>query len=156
MRKNRLVALCAGCLLLMACLGVWSVTTVNSLRTQVSTLNVQLSDSETQRTDDTCALQKQLDALTNSGVQAQSKAQKSFAAALRNGEIHKVLILGDSISDGNGDSYFQTIKRYGKRTVAVRLWNCPMKEASMKLPHRGRAGSVIFGNIYWKTPRSPR
>lgn len=89
------------CLFCTACGGSKQM---EALEAQVSALEDALAQSEEQRVSDAYDFQRQLEKLTANGEQVPPpERQSGFAAALRAGEIHSVLIVGDSISDGNGD-----------------------------------------------------
>ena len=89
------------CLLCTACGGSKQM---EALEAQVSALEDALAQSEEQRISDAYDFQRQLEKLTANEEQVPPpERQSGFAAALRAGEIHSVLIVGDSISDGNGD-----------------------------------------------------
>lgn len=100
-RVVSILSLAVLCLLCTACGGSKQM---EALEAQVSALEDALAQSEEQRVSDAYDFQRQLEALSASGEQVTPpRTQSGFAAALRAGEIHSVLIVGDSISDGNGD-----------------------------------------------------
>lgn len=83
------------CLFCTACGGGRQL---EALEAQVSALEAALAQSEEQRVSDAYDFQRQLEALSASGEQVTPpRTQSGFAAALRAGEIHSVLIVGDSI-----------------------------------------------------------
>lgn len=101
-------------LTLLLCTACGGNERLDALEAQVSSLEDALSQSEAQRVSDAYDFQRQLEALTTVGVQAPPPERHSgFGVALRAGEVHSVLIIGDSISDGNGDggSYAEQSKR---------------------------------------------
>ena len=107
------------CLFCTACGGSKQM---EALEAQVSALEDALAQSEEQRVSDAYDFQRQLEKLTANGEQVPPPRETTgFAAALRAGEIHSVLIVGDSISDGNGDSLYtsnqQTRKQGGCREI---------------------------------------
>lgn len=77
---------------------------------QIVGLQTQLEEIETQRIEDAYTFQRKLESIsvTGSGDAAMTgeDGQDHFAAALRDGKIKSVLIIGDSISEGNGDTGF--------------------------------------------------
>lgn len=100
-RVISVLSLAVLCLLCTACGGN---ERLDALEAQVSALEDALAQSEEQRISDAYDFQRQLEALTAVGVQVPpSERHSGFAAALRAGEVQSVLIIGDSISDGNGD-----------------------------------------------------
>lgn len=100
-RVISVLSLAVLCLLCTACGGN---ERLDALEAQVSALEDALAQSEEQRISDAYDFQRQLEALTAVGVQVPPPERHSgFAAALRAGEVQSVLIIGDSISDGNGD-----------------------------------------------------
>lgn len=100
-RVISVLSLAVLCLLCTACGGSKQL---EALEAQVSALEDALAQSEEQRVSDAYDFQRQLEKLTANGEQMPPpERQSGFAAALRAGEIHSVLIVGDSISDGNGD-----------------------------------------------------
>lgn len=110
-RVISVLSLAVLCLLCTACGGN---ERLDALEAQVSALEDALAQSEEQRISDAYDFQRQLEALTAVGVQVPPPERHSgFAAALRAGEVQSVLIIGDSISDGNGDggTYAEQSKR---------------------------------------------
>lgn len=102
MRRGALLLLCLAALAL--CSGCGNREELESLQTQVAALETQLAQSEAQRVSDAYDFQRQIEAISANSAQSPSQGQSGrFTAALREGEIQSVLILGDSISDGNGD-----------------------------------------------------
>lgn len=100
-RVISVLSLAVLCLLCTACGGSKQL---KALEAQVSALEDALAQSEEQRVSDAYDFQRQLEAMSASEEQgAPPRAQPSFSAALRAGEIQSILIVGDSISDGNGD-----------------------------------------------------
>lgn len=107
MKRTLCALLCVGALLLTctACGNSAAQEELASLRQENEALQTRLAQSESQRLTDAADFQRQLEAMTViSGQEPPPRAQLSdFAAALADGKIHSVLVLGDSISDGNGD-----------------------------------------------------
>lgn len=111
---KRGLCLTLAALALLLCTACGGNERLDALEAQVSSLEDALSQSEAQRVSDAYDFQRQLEALTAVGVQAPPPERHSgFGVALRAGEVHSVLIIGDSISDGNGDggSYAEQSKR---------------------------------------------
>lgn len=101
---KRGLCLTLAALALLLCTACGGNERLDALEAQVSSLEDALSQSEAQRVSDAYDFQRQLEALTAVGVQAPPPERHSgFGVALRAGEVHSVLIIGDSISDGNGD-----------------------------------------------------
>lgn len=101
---KRGLCLTLAALALLFCTACGSNERLDALEAQVSSLEDALSQSEEQRISDAYDFQRQLEALTAGGEQVPPPERRSdFAAALRAGEVQSVLVIGDSISDGNGD-----------------------------------------------------
>lgn len=101
---KRGLCLTLAALALLFCTACGSNERLNALEAQVSSLEDALSQSEAQRVSDAYDFQRQLETLTANREQVPPlERQSDFAAALRAGDVQSVLIIGDSISDGNGD-----------------------------------------------------
>lgn len=111
---KRGLCLTLAALALLLCTACGGNERLDALEAQVSSMEDALSQSEAQRVSDAYDFQRQLEALTAVGEQGPSPERHSGSGvALRAGEVHSVLIIGDSISDGNGDggSYAEQSKR---------------------------------------------
>lgn len=105
---HKLTGLFLALILLLACTGCGNSKEIAALQERISALESQLEQSETQRIGDAYDFQRQIEALSSDAKPISPPAGQSedFSAALRNGEIHSVMVIGDSISDGNGDYGF--------------------------------------------------
>lgn len=74
------------------------------LERKIAGLEASLEESETQRISDAYEFQRKLEQLSGGVPEPEKTPSPDFASALRNGEIQSVLVIGDSISDGNGDN----------------------------------------------------
>lgn len=93
------------CILLLAGLSLYTACTVRTLETTLSDIREQLRQAEEARISQAYAFQKELEAVGRTGApETEAERRPAFADALRAGEIKSVLIIGDSISDGNGDT----------------------------------------------------
>lgn len=85
--------------------GLYAVRTIRSLESALADTQARLAQSEEARISGLYNLEKSLGSLRQEGTSDGSPSEENFAAALRAGKIESVLVLGDSISDGNGDYY---------------------------------------------------
>jgi len=85
--------------------GLYAVRTVRSLRNALADTQARLAQSEEARISGLYNLERSLGSLRQEGTSDGSPSEENFAEALRAGKIESVLVLGDSISDGNGDYY---------------------------------------------------
>lgn len=76
------------------------------LERKIAGLEASLEESETQRISDAYEFQRKLEQLSGGVPEPEKTPSPDFASALRNGEIQSVLVIGDSISDGNGDAKY--------------------------------------------------
>lgn len=83
--------------------GLYAVRTIRSLQSALEDTQARLAQSEEARISGLYNLERSLGSLRQEGTSDGDPSEESFAAALRAGKIESVLVLGDSISDGNGD-----------------------------------------------------
>lgn len=86
--------------------GLYAVRTIRSLQSTLDDTQARLAQSEEARISGLYNLERSLGSLLTEGTSDGNPSEKTFAAALRAGEIESVLVLGDSISDGCNDRYY--------------------------------------------------
>lgn len=102
--KRRLLWVWSAASVLILAAALYVVCSLRSLRSELADAQARLALSEEARINDLYDLQREIGPLRQERTAEGGPSAAAFVNALRNGEIESVLILGDSISDGNGDN----------------------------------------------------